>query len=79
MQRRGIDSTLVRAGLAACRTAGVRFVVVLGDPGFYERFGFERVSRRGLRNESGAESEFLVIQLVPRPFPRRVGCSNICA
>lgn len=44
MQGRGIGSTLVRAGLDACRRAGVGFVVVLGDPGFYERFGFERGS-----------------------------------
>ncbi len=73
MQRRGIGSTLVRAGLDACRRAGVGFVVVLGDPGFYERFGFERASGRGLRNEYGAESEFMVIELVPQSIPAKGG------
>jgi hypothetical protein len=73
MQRRGIGGILVRAGLEACRRAGVGFVVVLGDPGFYERFGFERASGRGLRNEYGAESEFMVIELVPQSIPAKGG------
>src|SRR6478735_1441522 len=39
-QRRGIGSALVREGLAVCRGAGHRIVVVLGHPDFYHRFGF---------------------------------------
>ena len=40
-QRRGVGSALVRAGLDACRRASQRVVVVLGDPRYYGRFGFE--------------------------------------
>src|SRR5262245_11922157 len=39
-QRRGVGSALVREGLVACREAGCAFVVVLGHPGYYPRFGF---------------------------------------
>jgi len=40
MQRRGIGGALVRAGLDRCRAAHRPFVVVLGSPDYYGRFGF---------------------------------------
>ena len=39
-QRRGIGSALIEHGLAALRKAGARGCVVLGNPGYYGRFGF---------------------------------------
>ena len=39
-QGHGIGSALVRAGLQRLRDAGVACVYVLGDPAFYQRFGF---------------------------------------
>ncbi len=40
-QRAGFGSALVRDGLARLRAAGARGCVVLGEPGYYRRFGFE--------------------------------------
>jgi putative acetyltransferase len=40
VQRSGIGSALVRAGLAQVRERGAGGVAVVGDPGYYERFGF---------------------------------------
>ena len=48
-QHRGVGRALVEAGLAACREAGHRIVLVLGDPGYYERFGFVPASRHRIR------------------------------
>jgi putative acetyltransferase len=39
-QGRGAGSQLVRTGLAACEKTGNDFVVVLGAPAYYRRFGF---------------------------------------
>ena len=39
-QRNGIGSGLIEAGLAKLRARGSRGCVVLGDPGYYRRFGF---------------------------------------
>ncbi len=36
---------------------------VLGDPGYYARFGFERASDYGLGNEFGVDDEFMVYPL----------------
>jgi len=68
-QRQGVGSRLVRAGLEACRVLGCGFVVVLGEPGYYGRFGFERAGRLGLRNEYGADDAFRVIELSPGSIP----------
>ncbi len=48
-QRRGIGSRLVRQGLARVREAGAPFVIVIGHPGYYPRFGFTPASRHGVR------------------------------
>jgi len=48
-QGRGIGSELVRAGLAVLRQTPCPFVVVLGHPGYYPRFGFEPAAGHGIR------------------------------
>jgi len=40
-QNQGIGDVLIRAGLAACREKGIDAVIVLGDPPYYRRFGFD--------------------------------------
>lgn len=46
----GVGSALIRAGLERARELGEPAVVLLGDPGFYPRFGFGPGSALGLRN-----------------------------
>jgi putative acetyltransferase len=72
-QRRGIGSRLVRDGLAACERAGYGFVVVLGEPAFYRRFGFDRADRRGLGNEYGADEHFMALELRGGAIPEGGG------
>ena len=49
-QRRGIGSALVRAGTNEARARGEVAVILLGDPGYYTRFGFVAGSKVGLKN-----------------------------
>lgn len=42
--KQGIGSCLVNAGLERMRTLGVSLVFVLGDPDYYQRFGFSKES-----------------------------------
>jgi putative acetyltransferase len=41
-QRRGIGSALATAGIDACARSGHAGILVVGDPPYYERFGFQR-------------------------------------
>lgn len=64
-QRGGIGSALVREGLERCRHDGHGVVVVLGDPGYYSRFGFAPAAAVGLRSEYAASPEaFMALELV---------------
>jgi putative acetyltransferase len=47
-QRQGIGSALTRRGLEILRERGCPFVVLVGHPQYYPRFGFERASAHGL-------------------------------
>ena len=69
LQRRGIGSDLTREGIEACRAAGERFVVVLGHPAFYPRFGFRRGALFDLENEYGAGASFMALELEPGALP----------
>lgn len=62
-QGRGIGTRLCLAGLEACREAGQDFVVVLGAPGYYARFGFRSALRYGLTDTWGGSDTFQVIEL----------------
>jgi len=67
--KHGVGRRLVQNGLAECHARGACLVVVLGEPDYYERFGFERASRHGLRNEFGAEDAFMVYWLDSAAHP----------
>lgn len=66
VQSQGIGTKLIYVGLHLCREFGYDFCVVLGDPNYYQRFGFETASRFGLENEYGVEDEFMVIHFSDR-------------
>jgi putative acetyltransferase len=68
-EKHAVGRRLVQNGLAECHAQGACLVVVLGEPDYYGRFGFERASRHGLRNEFGAEEEFMVFLLDARAHP----------
>ena len=65
-QRRGVGGHLMRAGLERCRAQGVPWVIVLGHPGYYPRFGFTPASGFGVRCAYPAPDEaFMALELVP--------------
>ncbi len=63
-QNRGVGSSLVKYGLDRCREARHQFVVVLGHPDYYPRFGFVPASRFGIRSEYDvADENFMAMEL----------------
>jgi putative acetyltransferase len=72
-QGRSIGGQLIRAGLAQCHQAGHSFVVVLGDPAYYGRFGFQPAARWGLVDEYGGGDAFQALELSPDALSRGGG------
>jgi putative acetyltransferase len=66
-QREGIGSQLVTRGLDLLRDRRCPFVVVVGHPEYYPRFGFEPASRHGLASQWGGipDPAFLAVILDP--------------
>ena len=66
LQRRGIGAALMRAAIADAREAGYGFMVLLGDPAYYRRFGFRTAATLGLACEFEAPEEaFMALELAP--------------
>jgi putative acetyltransferase len=65
-QGRGIGSRLVITGLGHLLRKQCPFVIVLGHPAYYPRFGFDRASRFDIRSEWEVPDEaFMILPLDP--------------
>jgi putative acetyltransferase len=63
-QRQGIGSQLVQAGIEALKQAECPFIILVGHPGYYPRFGFEPAKRYGIRSEwAVSDDAFMVLVL----------------
>jgi putative acetyltransferase len=72
-RRRGVAAQLIRGGLAECARRDHGFVVVLGDPHYYRRFGFTPARGWGLRDEYGGGEAFQALELRPGAIPAAGG------
>ena len=72
-QRRGVGSRLVREGIERLAAGRCPFIIVLGHPDYYPRFGFQIASRFGIRChwEGVPDEAFLILWLNPC-LPERI-------
>ena len=64
LQRQGIGSKLIEAGNRKLEDAGCPFIIVVGHPEFYPRFGFKPARGRGITCEWNLpEDVFMVLVL----------------
>lgn len=77
-QGQGIGSALVSEGTKRLRDAGVPFVIVLGHPNYYPRFGFEPASRYGVRCQwpDVPDDAFMLLVLEPARASSLVGLAR---
>lgn len=75
-QRQGIGTQLVKRGLDILRERGCPFVVVVGHPEYYPRFGFEPASKYGLVSqwENIPAAAFMIVVL---DVPAMAGTSGL--
>ena len=76
-QRKGIGSELVKAGMAELEQRDYPFVIVIGHPEYYPRFGFEPASRHGIKCEWEVPDEaFMILILDESRIPEKGGTAR---
>lgn len=70
-QRCGLGTLLVREGLARAEQCGWEAVVVLGEPAFYGRFGFDPALAQGFR--SPYAGPYLMVKALTGSLPVTTG------
>lgn len=78
LQRQGIGSALVRAGIERLRQSRCPFVIVVGHPEYYPRFGFVPASTHGVRCQwDGVPDEaFMLLVVDPSLAPHLSGLAR---
>ena len=65
-RRAGLGERLTRDVLARAAAAGFTAVILVGDPAYYERFGFRRSTDLGIANTDGIPDPYVqALELVP--------------
>ena len=59
---RGIGTSLIETAFRRARNLGHKAIVLVGDPTFYSRFGFQPSVRFGITNANGLEHEHVQIR-----------------
>lgn len=70
VQLQGIGSALIRAGIAAMGEQGARGIAVVGNPAYYERFGFATIP--GLVPLAEHDAQYFRAQVLAGPAPQGV-------
>lgn len=58
-RKQGIGSALMREALRRAEMLGYEAILLVGDPDYYERFGFRRSTEYGIRNTDGIPDRFV--------------------
>ena len=78
-RQQGIAAALIKEGFESLRDFGYPACVVLGDPAYYGRFGFEAAEKHQMRCIWDApEGAFQVIELEEGTFSGRKGLVEYC-
>ncbi len=65
-QRKGIGTELVQTAIARIKQGGCPYIIVIGQPEYYARFGFEWAGRFGISSEWDVPDEAFMILMLDR-------------
>ena len=72
-RRRGVAAALIRGGLDRAAALGFGWSVVLGDPAYYQRFGYHPAPALGLTDPYGGGDAFQALEPTPGALPAGAG------
>jgi len=78
-RKQGVGAELVREGLSSLGELGYPVCVVLGDPGYYQRFGFEAADKYGFQCQWQVPTEaFQILALWDNALDGKQGQIDYC-
>ena len=78
-RKKGVGSTLIKHSLEKAKKMGFKAVFLVGDPSFYQRFGFKSISSFGLEiTEEEAKEYSLALELEEDYLGSKGGTISIC-
>ena len=63
-QGKGVGTALTQAGIRGCTARGLAAIIVVGDPKFYQRFGFSATAAGSLKSPYPGDA-FMALELRP--------------
>jgi len=64
--RKGIGTQLMQTGISRIKEGGCPYIILIGDPEYYTRFGFEPAGRFGISCESNVPYETFMILILDK-------------
>lgn len=74
----GVGSALMKAGIAAAYAAGHNTIILVGDPAYYERFGFSSAATKDWKLPGSFEQHRLLAR-TDTPLPQKATLRPSCA
>ncbi|MHC4205289.1 MAG: GNAT family N-acetyltransferase [Planctomycetota bacterium] len=65
-QRKGIGTQLMQTAIARIKESGCPYIIVIGHPEYYPRFGFEPADRSGISIDGNVPDEAFMILILDR-------------
>jgi len=73
-QGRGIGTKMIQCALESAKSTDFPAVVVMGHPGYYQRFGFIKASNKGIYAPFTVPEEvYMVLELIPNALDKVTG------
>lgn len=73
----GVGSALMKEGFRIAQTMGYRSAFLIGDPNYYQRFGYERSHLHGIAHESLPAEYVMVKKFTPDALDGITGLINM--
>jgi putative acetyltransferase len=77
-QNKGLGSKLIQAGLLKAMLMGYKAVFLVGEPGYYSRFGFTSINKFGIKDTGDIPIEYTQALELEAGYLRDGGIISIC-
>lgn len=77
-RKKGIGGTLIKEATRIAKELGYQAIFLIGDPNYYKRYGFRKITEFNLENTSDVPDEFILAnELIPNALKEIKGKGQV--